>query len=220
MVVEIVPQLGSASKVLAEAARVASATVACVVGKGPTVDRFRSRRPESLVLAINQAVGVVGEEADFAVVTDYDVLTDEYLTRLPVTCRLVLPYYPHVNCRPNRHVPITTAIDMSPALRRLAGDRRLLAYRSDRWPSQWPGPVGPDWPRLRVRAFTAVACVALAVTAGLKRIQTAGVDGGKDYHPVFQAEGLTPLSNGQKSFDAQFREFDRYRRRGVRIEHL
>lgn len=211
--------VGSAVSVLSAVAPI-SAGVACVVGKGPTADRYVRRTKPSVVLAINQAVGFVGGAVNFAVVTDFDVLTDDFFAALPDGCDLVLPFYPHKDFRPHRRLSVTSLLQAPTALRALAEDDRLLCYRSDRWPVDWPGPTGPGWPRLRVRAFTAVACVALLAAAGFSRIETAGVDGGTLYHGQFAAQGLTPLGNGRSSFDAQFKEFDRYRRRGVRIEPL
>lgn len=212
--------IGSAVDAVAAVARARRTTAGCVVGKGPSFDRLARRPADSVVLAINQAAPSAGDSADFAVVTDCDVLTDEYFTTLPPTCLLVLPVYPHVDFRPSREVSLPTLVDRFAPLRRLAASGRLLAYRSDRWPVDWPGPSGPGWPRLRVRAFTAVACVALLAAAGVRKVFTAGVDGGKGYHARFTTQGLTPLSNGQKSFDSQFREFDRFRKRGVTIAAL
>lgn len=212
--------VGSAVDVIAAVARGRRTAIGCVVGKGPSFERFNSRPLNSIVLAVNQAALTAGEATDFAVVTDSDVLTDEYFTALPPTCGLILPVYPHVNFRPHREVSLPVLTDRFGPLRKLAVDGRLFTYRSDRWPESWPGPSGPGWPRLRVRAFTAVACVALLAAAGIRTVVTAGVDGGKDYHRTFTTQGLTPLSNGRNSFDSQFREFDRFRKRGVTITAL
>lgn len=190
---------------------------ACVVGKGPTMDRHRHCPEDCLLIGINQAA--VECETTLAFVTDLDVLTDQFLSSLDDAV-LALPIYPHVNFAPRRGVDLPSLVDADPRLRGIALDGRLAAYRSDRWPSDWPGPGGPDWPRVRVRGFTAVAVLACLHAAGVREVYTAGVDGGAAYHPAFTKQGLTPLSNGQKSFDVQFREFDRLRKRGMKITKL
>lgn len=220
MVAPVDDSIGSAVGAIAAVANGRPARTGCVVGKGPSFPMLNDRPLSSVVLAVNQAALLAGSATDFAVVTDSDVLTDRYFAELPPDCGLILPVYPHVNFKPDRRISLPVLVERFGPLRKLAVDGRLFAYRSDRWPEHWPGPVGPGWPRLRVRAFTAVACVALLSAAGVKTVVTAGIDGGTDYHATFRTQGLTPLSNGQKSFDAQFREFDRFRRRGVVITAL
>lgn len=191
----------------------AIARPACVVGKGPSFDRYRGRPHNCLVIGINEAAVLAA--ADLAFVTDVEVLTDQFFDRLPPGAVLVLPYYPHYKFAPLPNMPVTALVATEPRLAALAGKGQLDAYRSDRCPKSWPA---PDWPRVRVRGFTGVAVMHCLQAAGKRQAYAAGLDGGSSYHAVFSH--LKPLTNGQKSYKIQATEFAMLERSGFKITRL
>lgn len=188
----------------------------CVVGKGPTFDRYAGRPQNCLLVGLNQAA--VECKADVAVVTDADVVTNEFLSGLSGTCRLVMPCYPHVGFKPRISFSLDVFVSRSLPLAHLMRKERLLMYRSDRARGDWPAPRGPRWPIVRCRKFSAAAALNLLFVCGFRAVMTAGIDGGTEYHPTFAH--LTPLTNGQGSFSAQDGEIDRLRDAGMVIHKL
>lgn len=187
-----------------------------VVGKGPTFDRFRGQPRDSVVIGINQAA--IACEAHVVVVTDLDVLDGDYLHRIKPTSLVILPWYPHYKNKPNIKLNLRALCKPQSLLQEVLVKGRLGSYRTDRVPFDWPGPSGPNWPRIRVRGFTGCAVLNLLFTSGIRSVSTAGIDGGTQYSEVFK--DLTPLTNGQKSFAIQDREIALLRKRGMTINPL
>jgi hypothetical protein len=90
----------------------------------------------------------------------------------------------------------------SPVLRILAAEQRLCWYNLRTAPRRLRRPGAPVTP---VRGFSASAAVHLLADAGVRRIRTLGIDGGKTYARGFSdLSGKTLLAASQSSFDSQF----------------
>lgn len=124
----------------------------------------------------------------------------------------VLPWVPHVKrrllpfSRYAEFLPSDRTLDDYltdyPVLGRLADQDRLLWYNLHTAPRHLRR---PDAPVIPARGFSASAAVALLASAGVHRLRTLGVDGGRRYAGTFgDLNDKTLLAAGQQSFDSQF----------------
>lgn len=116
---------------------------------------------------------------------------------------VVMPYYPHIHFKPDRHCDLTSMLKnelgtRQRVLRKLDSDGRLLFYRSSR-SQRWPHPA--CGPTVHVKLFSAVAATSLLLLCGVRDVSLIGVDGGREYAPEFSH--ISPLRNGRNNFDGQ-----------------
>jgi hypothetical protein len=170
-----------------------------VIGKGPTfghAGRWLPQHPRTLTIGLNHVVDRM--HVDVAHVIDLDVLDQVPAERWFSNCeRVVIPWRPHVGYQPSEQ----TLDELShPTLKRLKRAGRLCYYNlsSALLYGFVDRPPGED---IQCSTFSGEAVCRLLVSMGVQQVHTAGVDGGRSYHPEF--DHLTPLTNGRESFDNQ-----------------
>lgn len=123
---------------------------------------------------------------------------------------VVLPWHPHLNNVPGP-MSLEELVAGTESLRSLKEQGRLFSYNSH----------SDKKPRARlsthtVRYFSAVVGLHILSSHGVREVLTLGIDGGTKYAPEFDTHTL--LSNGRASFDSQFREMTKIRKKyGVRV---
>ena len=171
-----------------------------ILGKGPS---FSKRQFFDLsgfnTLSLNHAVRE--QHVTVAHIIDFDVVEacgDCLETNAQV---VVLPWAPHVNNRAGEK-NLLDFVDLSPVLRRLCHQDRLLYYNLSTGPLQRAGS-----PVVQVRYFSAEAALNLLTTAGVQQVRSLGIDGGANYSQDFaDLKDKTLLANGRTSFNKQFEE--------------
>ncbi|MGK2915727.1 MAG: glycosyltransferase [Porticoccaceae bacterium] len=169
-----------------------------VLGKGPTFGKVgQVDLDQYFVCTLNHVIREV--PADLAHIIDLDVVQDcaDAIYRNAKT--LVLPFYPHVNCRPTTK-SIKEFLGEIPVLRKLASEGRLVWYNLATSKKK-----EGDSPTVAVKFFSAEAALNLLASIGVKVVRSLGVDGGTNYSNDFaDLSEKTRLANGHESFDKQF----------------
>lgn len=169
-----------------------------VVGKGPTFSQYRTA--ETLPrMALNHAVTRL-PSAQVTHCVDIEVVRGCGTKILGRSRYLLMPRIPNVALDIGSRT-LAEHAEEYPVLRRLAGENRLLWYNRREAP-----PHAAGSPPISVIYFSAEGAIGVLAEAGVKRIRTAGVDGGRNYSSEFA--GLQPLANGRPSFDAQFQRIN------------
>lgn len=151
-----------------------------IVGKGPSFTKGFEIKNENII-ALNEAVRELSG-VDIAHVIDIDIFrTLDAGTINRNAMFLVVPYYPHINCRPNLHIDTILERGWFPALNEMAERNRLLCYNL----STTPHKIGSS-PVIRARWYSAEAAVDLLANMGIKDIKTIGIDGGNKQSDVFK----------------------------------
>jgi hypothetical protein len=186
-----------------------------ILGKGPSLQKHRTfdLRP-FCTLGLNH----VSRELPVTVahVIDLDVIDQCGAAIEQNAGVLVMPWFPHTTSGPMaRWVTghparlsqenLAQVAERHPVLRRLNDQQRLLWYNlSTARTAREGSPIIP------VKYFSAEAALNLLAAAGVRRVRSLGVDGGRAYSPEFgDLRGRTLLANGRLSFDAQFEEIAR-----------
>lgn len=108
---------------------------------------------------------------------------------------ILMPWQPHVGFR----ATVKTLADFAsehPVLKKFEAEDRLL------WYNAWTGDSPREGsPRVLVQWFSAEAVVRMLAMAGVKKIRTAGIDGGASYSPSFK--DIAPFRGGHSTFDHQ-----------------
>lgn len=165
-----------------------------VLGKGPSFARRGEVDLSSYhLLGLNHVCRE--QRVELAHAIDLEVVQELGPALLDRVGALVMPWRPHVQFKPGALTLAQLAVQ-DPALRRLSEEGRLLWYNCSTAPEARPGS-----PVVQVCWFSGEAGVRLLGLAGVQRIRSLGIDGGRDYAPEFG--DLTPLQNGHRSFDHQ-----------------
>jgi hypothetical protein len=183
-----------------------------VLGKGPSFARHAGLDlSRYAVMGLNHVCRE--RPVDVTLCNDLEVLKEAGDAVLKQGGTLILPWYPHVGFKPQKDRSLDrclTSDNVDDSVRlclgRLKNAGRLAYFRSSR-STRLPHPAGAGrdaGKTVVVRYFSAVAAFNLLGAAGARQVDTLGVDGGKEYAPVFQDQ--QPLRNGQPNFDVQFRE--------------
>lgn len=181
-----------------------------ILGKGPSLDlRVHFDLDAYNTFSINHAckihAGTVAHFMDVEALLDCrDDLFNTDSVALPYVPNVVLPWVPHANMGPG-HYNLDELMPQHQygVLRCFAARGQLWSYNSTRVPQSRYCPCLSE---VRVRYFSAVAAFNLLALAGVKKVYTLGIDGGKKYATGFNRKDC--LANGQKSFDVQFKEID------------
>jgi len=165
-----------------------------VVGKGPSFSKVSSINLEDyLVVGLNHVMFkipcLLGHAIDSEV---YNKSDNKFLCR-----HLVTPWEPHIGFKPGNK----SLVDLDAANR--IGHKDVLYYNSSRTRKVSMRRGGPE---VRVKLFGAVAVMNLLAMAGVRLVNTIGIDGGTSYHDEFNKSDL--LCNGRSSFNDQFSEFN------------
>jgi hypothetical protein len=115
---------------------------------------------------------------------------------------VVMPWFPHFNHKAGT-ADLASLLNENPLLSQLAGEGRLY------WYDLTSSPVRHGrHPVVSARFFSAEAAFDLLATAGVKRVRSLGVDGGKTYSEEFSDLSIISLlANSQKNFNRQFESF-------------
>ncbi len=173
-----------------------------LLGKGPTF----ARRGEFDIsgfrkLGLNHVVREMA--VDVAHVIDMDVVEACGDRLLENAQWVVMPRFPHVQCKPDPARPLESFFASHPVLKRLDEKGRLVWYDLR---SKTCAPKGSA-PPIKVRFFSSEAALRILARLGAKTIRSLGVDGGRSYSKSFaDVQQSTLLANQQPSFDLQFRE--------------
>lgn len=172
-----------------------------IVGKGPSSDFISRVYPADYhVFTLNHACKIIQPTIAHFVDIEAFMACLEHLcvTKVPYC----LPWYPHVESKPT---PVTLNT-LGDAARMYNGKPLgpLLSYNATTAGKLKPH---PSLPAIRLRFFSAVAAFNILATAGIKRITSIGVDGGRGYAEAFDTKDC--LANGRDSFDAQTPEIQK-----------
>lgn len=177
-----------------------------IVGKGPTCIKLPEDRSAYHVLTLNHACTVA---PDFAIAHFVDIeavyACEAFLKKRLEDQKgfLCMPWWPHQDFRPGannigdnpgKNMPL-----MFGAVVAYRQKKRLLSYNAS---TAFRKPRGPELPYVELRKFGSVAAFNILAMAGVRRIDSFGIDGGTGYSPQFDSKDC--LSNGQQSFDAQW----------------
>jgi hypothetical protein len=171
-----------------------------ILGKGPS---FSKRQFFDLsrfyTFSLNHAVRE--QPVTVAHIIDFDVV-EACSDCLEANAQfVVLPWIPHVNNQAGEKA-LLDLIEMSPVLRRLNEQQRLLYYNLSTGQCRHG-----ESPVVQVRYFSAEAALNLLTTAGVRQVRSLGIDGGVDYSRDFaDLKNKTLLVNSRTSFDKQFEE--------------
>lgn len=178
-----------------------------IVGKGPSFSRLaeddiRRRVLGGRSIGLNHAA--IRWPCTLAHAIDLEAATEVASACLEAERPLVVPWQPHVKCQVGR-LTIEEIL-----LSHMVGGARHLLDLDDAGLLLW---YNHSYAKrrnanssitVRVRWFSAEAAMHMLLLAGIRKIQTIGVDGGTDYADAFDKKDL--LSNGHPSFDRQFPE--------------
>ena len=174
-----------------------------ILGKGPS---FAKRSNYDLddyhLLSLNHSVRE--QRVRVAHMIDIDVVDHCGERLLEHAEVVVLPWNPHVRSSSTRDT-LEDWTRRNEILRRLDERGALLWYNLS------TGRVVREGsPVVRARYFSAEAALNLLTTAGVRRVRSLGVDGGRSYSSEFEdLKDKTLLANTRSSFDEQFQEIAR-----------
>lgn len=172
-----------------------------LLGKGPSFARLQRVETRGYrVLGLNHTVREA--HVDVAHAIDLDVVLDLEESLVEQADYVVLPWHPHVDFSAGVKTLAEHAQEV-PVLESLAQQGRLLTYDL----GSWSGPHRDGAALVPGGAFSGDVVVRLLAEQGVRTIHTIGIDGGDAYAEAFS--DLTPLTNGQRSFDAQTRAIER-----------
>ncbi len=172
-----------------------------MLGKGPS---FSKRDAYDLsgfhTLSLNHVVRE--QRVRVAHVIDYDVVEDCGAEIERNAGVLVMPWRPHVRFVPGEQ-NLCELAEVNPTLRRMNERGRLVWYNLSTTKERHG-----DSPVVRADFFSAEAALNLLAEAGVRRVRSLGVDGGRSYSRAFDdLRDKTLFAGGLKSFDLQFKGF-------------
>jgi hypothetical protein len=166
-----------------------------IMGKGPTFDRageIKNLDKQYATFALNH---VCRQRHVFvAHMIDANVL-DEIEDLEKKADFVVMPWQPHYAFKPTAKT-LEDVVAEKPVLQDLEAKGRLLWYNLCTGSAPKPGS-----PVVAVHYFSAEAAVSILAMAGVKKIRTLGIDGGKKYSGAFK--DIKPFRGGHTTFDLQ-----------------
>lgn len=193
-----------------------------IIGKGPSFSKLSSLNLSKYYsIALNHAVSKV-PSVDYVHVADLDVFEKIEDCLMTNNATLVSPYFLHNKNAPDAAFSVDKLAEIPTKphhnlFKHLVNTKRITTYVSSMSKSLGRKPeLGRA---ICVRYFSSVAVVNLLCACGVKDITLVGIDGGSVYDSQFS--DLTPLTNGRKSFDVQFKEINKtVRRQGVKLTRI
>lgn len=170
-----------------------------IIGKGPSYRKLNDELSRNYnTVSLNHVVR--NNVVDFSHIIDIDVVAECGSEIYKNASYLVMPFYPHVNNKATGRT-LYEFFEDYPCLKKMSDEKRLLWYNSSSSKLR-----RDEYQVIPVRYFSADAVVALLAYSGVKNMRTIGVDGGGAYNHSFDdMKDKTLLSNGQPSFNVQFR---------------
>jgi hypothetical protein len=174
-----------------------------ILGKGPSFSDFSPKIGSAYcVLTLNDTVSHVSA-VDLAHFIDFKAFERcaNTLSANP-SVKVVMPWYPHFNNKPGTD-DLASLSEQHALLGKLAAGGRLYWYDLISSPLR-----RGHYPVVSANYFSAEAALDLLATAGVRKIRSLGIDGGKTYSAKFtDLIDVSLLTNQQKSFDQQFQSF-------------
>lgn len=172
-----------------------------IVGKGPSFANLYDVAWRGPVFCLNHTIDVLRRSAiDYvpsktvAHIIDLEVVEEIPDALLSNCCKyVVMPFVPNQDMHRGNDT-LSELVAKNPVFKAL--ERKLLVYNRKRSLILKEGCGSVD-----VRCFSAEAAFDILAQAGVKRITTCGIDGGREHHKEFADQAL---ANGRKSFDDQF----------------
>lgn len=181
-----------------------------ILGKGPSFARFEELDTGGFhTLGLNHVV--LQQPVEIAHAIDLEVIEQCGQQLLDRAGYLLMPWVPHLRSGGSRAVfgpgpdDLQTHCRRNPILAAFAEQGRLLWYNLF---SAGEGRFRPGSPVVPATDFSATAALNLLAQAGVGKVRSLGVDGGRGYSEAFRAmESQTMLQTGQPSYDTQFQGF-------------
>lgn len=184
-----------------------------LLGKGPSLEKLGALGSGFRTFGLNHVMR--SHPLTVAHAIDLEVIEQCGPAILSNAGVLAMPWVPHVRYRPlslSRAVSFRASLhDLdwhageNYILRTLAREGRLLWYNLCTAP-RWR--VRPGSPIVPVTSFSANAALNLLAMAGVRRVRSLGIDGGRGYSAAFtDLRSQTMLVAGQPSYDSQFQGF-------------
>lgn len=166
-----------------------------ILGKGPSFEKAKAHKKldsEYATIGLNH----VAREKPVMIAHMIDANVLDEVDRWEDRAKYILmPWQPHVGFRPTMKTLSDFAAE-HPVLRRFEELDRLLWYNA--WTGDSPR-IGS--PRVLVQWFSSEAVVRMLAMAGVRKIRTAGIDGGATYSKSFK--DISPFRGGHNTFDHQ-----------------
>ncbi len=177
-----------------------------ILGKGPSLNFVAAYRNSiDNTITLNHTCEIfAGNIAHF---TDLEALIDCSKTITSSKSFVVMPFYPHIRGVPtNRNL-----IELSnehPLLNQLIVSDRIFTYSGSNSRNKY------GLPEIELRFFSIEPAYQIACLLGASKILTFGVDGGSKYSNFVSQRGKTRLlENGRKTFDSQFDQLSKLKKR-------
>lgn len=168
-----------------------------ILGKGPSFSKIWDIHLEDYYLfGLNHVINKI--YCNLALFIDLEVIKNLYTWDCD---NLIVPYHPHLNCRPTNRT-LKEWIVVESYLEFFANGDRLYTYDL----STYKGNDKIGGTEIRTRYFSAESAFRILINAGVKQIHSLGIDGGTEYANEFS--DLKPLTNGRKNFNDQFKEIN------------
>jgi len=163
-----------------------------IIGKGPSYEKLATYDLSRFYLFGLNHISLY-HSLDICHVIDLDVL--EYVN-FEKHAYIVMPWHPHKNFKV--HEKNLSQLGLHKKI------PNLVWYNLSTWKHShniYSSKI------IRTKYFSAEAAFRLLIAAGITSICSIGIDGGKEYAKTFKE--FIPLTNGQKSFDCQFKEINK-----------
>lgn len=181
-----------------------------VLGKGPSYSKINQFDIEDFyTVSLNHVVA--DRPVDLAHIIDIEVV-EQCAAKITENAKyLVLPWVPHVRKADGNgnitfepgNLDLDEFCNKLPVLSDLRKQNRLLWYNLF---TASPNRVCDGSPLIYAKDFSASAVLNLLAEAGIKKVRSLGIDGGRGYSKSFkQLENTTMLQTGQSSYDSQFK---------------
>lgn len=182
-----------------------------ILGKGPSFSKITTGEinPNDYNLfGLNHVAEIL--PVNLTSIIDIEVLS---LTIIKNSNKIIMPWHPHRKCLAivytlvdwlsGNYEPYKTKGLMLEAEQQ----GKLLWYNLSTWKHFHRAP----FPIVETKFFSVEAAIEILAALGIKEINLLGIDGGKEYSAQFSY--LTPLENTRDSFDDQFREIEKKKKR-------
>lgn len=151
-----------------------------LAGKGPSFD-FRHERDFSSYKTFGLEETILGMDLDYCHISDVEVAATCRQRLLDTQVKLVMPWYP-MQHRGLGHYDLGQRVQQIRWLKELHKQRRLLSYNVG-------GQDRPEHPILPTVPWNAAFCVMvlnLMADAGIRRVDSFGMDGGSETASLFR----------------------------------
>jgi len=172
-----------------------------IIGKGPSFSQYYNVLSDLFcVVTLNDAIREV-KHSNIAHFLDLEAFfrCEKYVERAD---KVVLPWYPHIRNKPSNQ-SLEDLVKQHASLKKLNDEGRLFWYDLISARKR-----KADGPVVSAIYFSSEAVLHFLALAGVTKIRTIGIDGGKKYNDKYKdLVNVSLLSNNQKNFNKQFQSF-------------